>query len=125
MRTFNYGLRVLLWFSPSSEDSGVSSFRIGWFDFLSIQGTLKQHHSLKASILWHSAFFTVQLSHLYRLYVRYNFYVNGSVKLNVDASFSTLLWGYWEVASLTGVLFSNSVEFIRGHKLVLTSGIEA
>ena len=65
LRTFNYGLRLLLLFSPSSEYSGLISFRIGWFDFLSIQGTLKQHHSLKASILWHSAFFTVQLSHLY------------------------------------------------------------
>ena len=44
-------------------------FRIDWFDLLAVQVTLKshlQHHSLKASILWHSAFFTVQLSHLYR-----------------------------------------------------------
>ena len=44
------------------------SFRIDWFDLLEVQGTLKsllQHHSSKASILWHSAFFMVQLSHLY------------------------------------------------------------
>ena len=44
------------------------SFRIDWLDLLAVQGTLKgllQHHSSKASILWHSAFFTVQLSHLY------------------------------------------------------------
>ena len=75
LRTFNYGLRLLLLFSPSSEYSGLISFRIGWFDLLAIQGTLKQHHSLKASVLCHSAFFTVQLSHLYRLYVRYNFYL--------------------------------------------------
>ena len=43
-------------------------FRIGWFDFLEVQGTLKnllQHHNLKASILWHPTFFMVQLSHLY------------------------------------------------------------
>ena len=52
--------------SPSSEYSGLISFRIDWFDLLVVQGTLKsllQHHSLKTSILWHSAFFMVQLSH--------------------------------------------------------------
>ena len=54
--------------SPSSEYSGLISFRIDWFDLLVVQGTLKtllQHHSLKASVLWHSAFFMVQLSHPY------------------------------------------------------------
>ena len=54
--------------SPSNEYSGLISFRIDWFDLLSVQGTLKslfQHHSLKASILWCSAFFIVQLSHEY------------------------------------------------------------
>ena len=54
--------------SPSSEYSGLNSFRIDWFDLLAVQGTLKsllQHHSSKASILQHSAFFMVQLSHLY------------------------------------------------------------
>ena len=53
--------------SPSDEYSGLISFRISWFD-LAVQGTLKgilQHHSTKASILWCSAFFMVQLSHLY------------------------------------------------------------
>ena len=53
---------------PSNEYSGLISFRIDWFDLLAVQQTLKsllQHHSSKASILWHSAFFTVQLSHLY------------------------------------------------------------
>ena len=50
--------------SPSNEYSGLVSFRIGWFDLLAVQGTLKslQHHSSKASVLWHSAFFVVQLS---------------------------------------------------------------
>ena len=51
--------------SPSNEYSGLISFRIDWFD---VQGTLKsllQHHSSKASVLWHSAFFMVQLSHPY------------------------------------------------------------
>ena len=54
--------------SPSSEYSGLISFRIYWLDLLAAQDTLKsllQHHSSKASILWHSAFFIVQLSHLY------------------------------------------------------------
>ena len=54
--------------SPSNEYSGLISFRIDLFDFLAVQGTLKsllQHHSLKTSILWHSAFFMVQLSHPY------------------------------------------------------------
>ena len=54
--------------SPSSEYSGLISFRTDWFDLLAVQRTLKsllQHHSLKASILWRSAFFIVQLSHPY------------------------------------------------------------
>ena len=54
--------------SPSNEQPGLISFRIDWFDLLAVQRTLKsllQHHSSKASILWHSAFFTVQLSHPY------------------------------------------------------------
>ena len=55
-------------FSPSNEYSGLISFRMEWLDLLAVQGTLKsllQHHSSKASILWHSAFFIVQLSHPY------------------------------------------------------------
>ena len=54
--------------SPSNEYSGLISFRMDWLDLLAVQGTLKsllQHHSSKASILWHSAFFIVLLSHLY------------------------------------------------------------
>ena len=54
--------------SPSNEYLGLISFRIDWFDLLAVQGTLKsllQHRNLKASILRHSAFFMVQLSHLY------------------------------------------------------------
>ena len=54
--------------SPSNEYLGLISFRMDWLDLLAVQGTLKsllQHHSLKASILWRSAFFTVQLSHPY------------------------------------------------------------
>ena len=54
--------------SPSNEHPGLISFRIDWLDLLAVQGTLKsllQHHSSKPSILQHSAFFTVQLSHPY------------------------------------------------------------
>ena len=54
--------------SLPSKYSGLISLRINWFDLLAVQGTLKnllQHHSLKASILWCSAFFMVQLSHPY------------------------------------------------------------
>ena len=54
--------------SPSNEYSGFISFRIDWIYLLSVQGTFKsilQHHSLKTSVLRHSAFFMVQLSHLY------------------------------------------------------------
>ena len=54
--------------SPSSEYSGLISFRMDWLDLFAVQGTLKsliQHHNSKASILQHSAFFIVQFSHLY------------------------------------------------------------
>ena len=53
---------------PSIEIPGLISFRMDWLDLLAVQGTLKsllQHHSSKASILWHSPFFAVQLSHPY------------------------------------------------------------
>ena len=54
--------------SPSNEHLGLISFRMGWLDLLAVHGTVRsllQHHSSKASILRHSAFFTVQLSHPY------------------------------------------------------------
>ena len=56
--SFSFSIR------PFSEYSGLISFRMDWLDLLAVQGTL-QHHSSKASILWHSAFFIVQLSHPY------------------------------------------------------------
>ena len=67
MRCPNYG-SFSLGISASSVYSGLISFRIDWFDLVAVQGTLKsllQHHSSKASILWCSAFFVVQLSHPY------------------------------------------------------------
>ena len=54
--------------SPSNEHPGLISFRMEWLDLIAVQGTLKsllQHHSSKASILWHSTFFILQLSHPY------------------------------------------------------------
>ena len=70
--------------SPFNECSWVISFRIDWFDLLAVQGTLRsllQHHNSKASILWCSAFFMIQLSHLYMK--------NHSWK------------GYWKIQSLS------------------------
>ena len=60
--SFNFSI------SPSNDYSGLISVRMDWLDLLAVQGTLKsllQHHSSKASILWRSAFFIVQLSHPY------------------------------------------------------------
>ena len=60
--------RFIFNISPSNEHPGLISFRMDWLDLLAVQGTRKsllQHHSSKASILLHSAFFTVQLSHSY------------------------------------------------------------
>ena len=57
---------------PSNEYSGFISFSMDWLDLLAVQETLKslvQHHSLRVSILWYSAFFMVQLSHPYILYI--------------------------------------------------------
>ena len=62
--------------SPSSEYSGLISFRIDWFDLLEVQGTLKsllQHYSLKASVLRHSAFFMVQLSAIHDYWKNHSF----------------------------------------------------
>ena len=61
---WSFGFSII----PSKEIPGLISFRMDWLDLLAVQGTLKsplQHHSSKASVLWHSAFFTVQLSHPY------------------------------------------------------------
>ena len=62
--------------SPSSEYSGLISFRLDWFDLLAVQGTLRsllQHQSSKASVLWRSAFFIVQLSHLHNYWKNHSF----------------------------------------------------
>ena len=59
--SFNFSI------SPSNKYSGLISFSIDWFDLLAVQGTLLQQHSLKTSILQHSAFFMAQLSHPYMI----------------------------------------------------------
>ena len=63
---WNFSFNISLF----NEHPGLITFRMDWLDLLAVQGTLKsllQHHSSKASILWHSAFFVVQLSHPYRM----------------------------------------------------------
>ena len=64
LKDWSFSFRII----PSKEIPGLISFRMDWLDLLAVQGTLKsllQHHSSKASILWCSVFFTVQLSHPY------------------------------------------------------------
>ena len=64
LKYWKFSFRII----PSKEISGLISFTMDWLDLLAVQGTLKsllQHHTSNASILWHSAFFTVQLSHPY------------------------------------------------------------
>ena len=64
--------------SPSNEHQGLISFMMDWLDLLAVQGTLKnllQHHNSKPSILWHSAFFIVQLSHSFMLSKVERFYL--------------------------------------------------
>ena len=74
--------------SPSNEYSGLISFRMDWLDLLVVQGTLKsllQHHSSKASVLWCSAFFIVQLSHSYMT----------TGKITALTRWTFLLWLSW------------------------------
>ena len=62
--------------SPSNEHSGLISFRMDWLDLLAVQGTLKsllQHHSSKASVLWHSALFMVQLTTIHNYWKNHSF----------------------------------------------------
>ena len=99
--------------SPSNEHSGLISFGIDWLDFLSVQGTLKnllQHHSSKASILRHLAFFIVQLSHPYM------------------ATGKTIVLTRWTFVSKVIFLLFNMlsrlvIAFLSGRKRLLISGI--
>ena len=75
--------------SPSNEYSGLISFRIDWFDLLVVHGTLKnllQHHNSKASVLWHSAFFIVQLTSAHDYWINHSFdYTNLCWQSDVSA----------------------------------------
>ena len=84
--------------SPSNEYSGLISFRINWLDLLEVQGTLKsllQHHSSKASILQHSAFFIVQLSHPY---------------MSIEKTIALTRWSF--VHKVTSLLFNMLSRFL-------------
>ena len=92
---------------PSKEHPGLISFRMDWLDLLAVQGTLQsllQHQSLKASILWRSAFFTVQLSHSYILFnhsvVSESFVTPWNVARQAPRSIGFLRQEYW-----SGLLF--------------------
>ena len=85
--------------SPSNEYSGLISFRIDWFDLPAVQGTLKsllQHHSLKASFLWHSVFFMVQLSYPY---------------MTTGKTISLTRWTF--VSKLMSLLFNTLSRFVK------------
>ena len=89
--------------SNSNEYSGLISFRIGWFDLLVVQGTLKsllQHHISKASILWSSTFFMVQLSHPY---------------MTTGKTLSVTRWTF--VAKVTSLLFNMLSRFVKAFLL--------
>ena len=85
---WNFGFSI----SPSNKYSGLISFRIDWFDLLAVQGTLKsllQQHSSKASILQHSAFLMVQLSHPYKTT---GFGESSKILESISSLFSYLVW---------------------------------
>ena len=84
--------------SPSNEYSELISFRIVWFDLLSVQGSLKsllQHHSLETSILWHSAFFMVQVSQLF---------------MTTGKTIALTIWHF--VSKITSLLFNKLFRFV-------------
>ena len=101
--------------SPSNEYSGLLSFRIDWFDLLLVQGILKsllQHHSLKASILWHSVFFLVQLSHPY---------------MTTRKTIGLTLWTFVSKAAslLFNMLFRFVIAFLSRSKHLLISWLQS
>ena len=101
--------------SPSSEHPGLISFRMNWLDLLAVQETLKsllQHHSSKASILWRSAFFIVQLSHPYM--------TTGKTKALMRQTF------FGKVMSLVFYMLSRLIlTFLPRSKHLLTSWLQS
>ena len=93
-------LQLIHWsISPPNDYQGLISFRIEWFDFLAVQGTLKsllQHHSSKASIVWCSVFFAVQLSHPY---------------MTTGKTTALTIWTF--VGKVMSLLFKSLSRFIR------------
>ena len=101
--------------SPSNENSGLISFRMDGFDLLAVQGTLKsllQHHSSKASILWRSAFFMVQLSHPY---------------MSTGKTIALTKWTFSSkvVSLLFNVLFRFVIAFLPRSKCLLISWLQS
>ena len=91
-------MKLQLQHIPSNESSGLISFRIDWFDLLEVQGTLKnllQYHSSKASILQHSPFFMVQLSHPY---------------MTSGKTIALTIWAF--VSKATSLLFNTLSRFV-------------
>ena len=100
--------------SPSNEYSGLISFRIDWFDLLAVQGTLKSflyHHTSKASILWHSAFFMVQFSHPY---------------MTTGKTVALVMWTFISkvVSLLFNTLFRFVIAFLPRSKHILISWLQ-
>ena len=109
------GQSISVSISPSNEYPGLISFRTDWFDLLAVQGTLKsllQHHSLKASIFWLSAFCMVQLSHPY--------VTNGK-------SIALTIWTFVNkmMALLFNTLFRFVIAFLPRSKLLLISLLQS
>ena len=101
--------------SPCNEHPGLISFRMDWLDFLAVQGTLKsvlQHHSSKASILRHSAFFTVQFSHPYM--------TTGKTKALTRLTFVGKL-----MSLLLNMLFRLVITFLPRSKCLLISWLQS
>ena len=101
--------------NPANEYSELISFRVDWLDLLAVEGTLKsllQHHSSKASILWHSAFFIVQLSHPYT---------------TIGKTIALTTWTFVsKVMSLLFImLFRLVIAFLLGSKCILISWLQS
>ena len=112
-RTKNWSFSFSI--SPSNEYSGLISFRMDWFDLLDVQGTLKnflQHHNSKVSILQHSAFFLVQISHLYMT-------TEKAIALTLQTFFSKMM------SLLFNMLSSLVIAFLPRSKCILISWLQS
>ena len=95
--------------SPSKEHPGLNSFRMDWLDLLAVQGTLKsllQHHSSKSSILRHSAFFTIQLSHPYMT-------TGKSIALTRWTFFGKVISLFFNMLSRLVIILINQLQFLK------------